>query len=207
MSQNKPVDLHENLSALIDGEVSEWDVRKTLQQIGDNNDLRDEWASYQRIGSILRKEPGTGGDISSAVMSAIADEPAHSRFTQFKKPFSQAVLAASVAAVALFGIQQYQVAQTGVAGGAQVAEGNMQTDMPLLVQPPAGFEFQPVSRPVSSSTSQPSLRTGTTVEIPVDRDQMRAHLESLAQDHSEHAVHTSQGVLPMVRVPAPTEAE
>lgn len=210
MSQNKPVDLRENLSALVDGEVSDWDVRKTLQQMDKNDDLRDEWASYQRIGSVLRKEPSAGVDISSAIMSAIDSEPAHSKFSQFKKPFAQMTLAASVAAMALFGIQQYQIAQNGLSspsGNSQVADGGLQEGLPALAQPPSGFEFQPVTRPVSSSTTQPSLRTGTTVEIPVDRDQMRAHLESLAQDHSEHAVHTSQGVLPMVRVPAPTEAE
>ena len=55
MSQNKPVDLRENLSALVDGEVSDWDVRKTLQQIDENEDLRDEWETYQLIGSVRRK--------------------------------------------------------------------------------------------------------------------------------------------------------
>jgi len=207
MSQNKPVDLRENLSALVDGELSDWDVRKTLQQMDENKDLRDEWATYQRICSVLRKEPSMGADISSSVMTAISDEPAHSRLSQFKKPFAQMTLAASVAFMALFGIQQYQIAENGFTGSSQVADGSLSTESPALVQPPAGFEYQPVSRPVSSSTSQPSLTTGITVEIPVDRDQMRAHLESLAQKHSEHAVHSTQGVLPMVRVPGPSEAE
>ena len=210
MSQHKPVDLREKLSALVDGEVSEWDVRKTLQQIDENNDLRDEWASYQKIGSVLRKEPSAGVDISSAIMAAIESEPAHSKFAQLRKPFAQMTLAASVAAMALFGIQQYQIAQNGLfgtSGTPQLAGGTLQESLPISLQPPTGFEFQPVSRPVSSATTKPSLRTGTTVEISVDPEQMRAHLESLAQEHSEHAVHTSQGVFPKVRVPAPTEAE
>lgn len=211
MNPEKPADIRETISALVDGETSEWELRKALQQAsdGDGDSLRDNWAAYQAIGAVLRKEPASGFDISSAVMDAIEEESAPSRFGSFKfgRAFSQTAIAASVAVVALIGIQQYQVAQNDISGEASIVEVNPQDDMSPVVQPPAGFEFQPVTRTVSDSYVEPGLTQGSQVQIPVDRDQLKAHLDELVQQHSEHSVNSSQEVMPMVRVPASSSAE
>jgi len=210
MNQKIPVDIRETVSALVDGETSDWDVRKTLQQSVDDDSggdsIREDWAAYQAIGSALRKEPTVGLDISSAVMDAIEDEASPSWFSQMGRTFGQTAIAASVAVIALVGIQQYQVAQNDVSGSASIAETSIQPES-SVVQPPAGFEFQPMTRAVSSSSVEPSLKQGSTVQIPVDRDQLKAHLDELVQEHSEHSVNSTQEVMPMVRVPALSEAK
>lgn len=206
MSQNTPVDMRENISALVDGEASDWDVRKTLQQTTDDESYRDDWAAYQKIGAILRKEPHQGVNISASIMEAIEEESSYSKFTYFRKSIGQATVAASVAVIALVGIQQYQVAQNEVVGGTSVVETTTQIEPAPVVQPPTGFEFQPVTRAVSAS-SEPSLTQGATVQIPVDRDQLKAHLDEIVQEHSQNVVNSNQGVMPMVRVPNSSEAE
>lgn len=219
MSSNKSVDMRETISALVDGEASDWELRKTLQQSAEDQSFSDEsredWAAYQAIGAILRKEPVKGSsqsiDISSAVMDALEEETTHSRFGYFGRglagSFGQATIAASVAVIALVGIQQYQVAQTELTGTNSIAESSLQTETAPLIQPPAGFEFQPVTRAVSSSFVEPTLRQGSSVQIPVDRDQLQAHLDELVQQHSEHSVSSAQEVIPMIRVPASSEAK
>ena len=209
MNPEKPVDIRETVSTLVDGEASDWQVRKILQQSAEEDNLRGDWAAYQVIGAALRKEPSAGIDISSAVMQAIEQESAPSTFGRFRnmgRAFSQTAIAASVAVVALIGIQQYQLAQNDLGGATNIAETSAQQENSPVVQAPEGFEFQPVTRAVSS-TSEPSLKQGTTVQIPVDRDQLKAHLDELVQEHSEHSVNSTQEVIPMVRVPASSEAE
>lgn len=219
MNPQKPADIRETISALVDGEASDWEVRKILQQSKESNpgdvddaggdSLRKDWAAYQAIGSALRKEPSMGVDISSAVMEAIEDESTPSGFGYFKnlgRTFSQTAIAASVAVIALLGIQQYQVAQNELDGATSIAENSSQAEVSPVVQAPEGFEIlRPVTKTVSSS--EKSLKQGTTLQIPVDRDQLKAHLDELVQQHSEHSVNLNQEVMPMVRVPASSEAK
>ena len=210
MNPEKPVDIRETVSALVDGETSDWEVRKALQlSAGDaevGSGLREDWAAYQTIGAVLRKEPVAGLDISSAVMDAIEGESSPSWLGRMGRTFGQTAIAASVAAIALVGIQQYQAAQNDSSGYTSVAESGIQPET-TVVQPPAGFEFQPVTRAVNSSLVEPGLKQGSTVEIPVDRDQLKAHLDELVRGHSEHSVNSTQEVMPMIRVPASPETE
>lgn len=208
MNSEKPADIRETLSALVDGETSEWELRKVLQQSAEqDSNLRGDWAAYQTLGAVLRKEPLSGIDISSAVMEAVEEESMPQKTSYFGKTFGQAAIAASVAVIALVGIQQYQVAQNDLTGSTSIAETNAQQEIAPVVQPPAGFEFQPVTRAVSSSFDEPSMTHGTNIQIPVDRDQLKAHLDELVQEHSQHSVNSRQEVMPMIRVPASSTAE
>jgi len=145
-------------------------------------------------------------------MDAIEHESAPSGFAYFRhfnnigRTFGQTAIAASVAVIALIGIQQYQTAPHNLDGSTSVAEATPQVELPPVIRPPEGFEFQEVARAVSSS-SEPSLTKGTTIQIPVDRDQLKAHLDNLVQEHSEHSVNLTQEVMPMIRVPASSEAK
>ena len=93
--------LQESLSAMIDGEHSELEMRRLLKLTEVDDELRQDWSNYQTIGSVLRGELRAGIqsdsvaedsvsaetlaqqsfqpiDISSAVMSAIESDDTYS---------------------------------------------------------------------------------------------------------------------------------
>ena len=207
MSQKNTVDMRETVSALVDGEASNWELRKALQQSTDDDSLTQDWAAYQAVRAVLRKEPQQGVDISQDVMQALDKQPSYSRLDYFRRSIGQTAIAASVAVIALLGVQQYQVADSDPAGATGIAESTLQTDTGSVVQSPEGFDLQAVTRPVSASSAQSPLTAGNQIQIPVDRDQLKRHLDEVVQQHSENLVDSNQAVIPMVRIPASSEAE
>lgn len=210
MSQKTPTDSRQTISAMVDGEASEWELRKVLQQSKDKDSIREEWATYQTLGAILRNEENRSTDslvdISGSIMSEIEGEQAYSKTGYFKRTLSQTAIAASVAVVALVGIQQYQVAQNDTGAAGTLADTTVQDESGAAVYPPAGFDFQPLTREVSTSPAAVQ-RQSTQVQIPVDSEQLELHLNELLQEHSNNSVNAAQDALPMVRVPAGTDVE
>lgn len=68
--------LKESLSVSLDGQASELELRRVLDGIGKDNDLRDTAGRYQLIGDALRGESSrfAGVDVSAGVMAAIEQE-------------------------------------------------------------------------------------------------------------------------------------
>ena len=96
--------VRESLSALMDGEATELELRRILS--ADQEAIRTEWADLHRSQSVLKNEanPFIGWDISSRVMAEIADEElANSAGTGWKQAVSGLAIAASVAAVVVIG--------------------------------------------------------------------------------------------------------
>lgn len=74
---HKPTDqLLESLSALVDNETSELELRRILKHIGADETMREQWRRHHIIGSALRRERdvSSGGGIAEAVMAAIAED-------------------------------------------------------------------------------------------------------------------------------------
>lgn len=117
--------LRESLSALVDGEASEEDVQRVLDNLDDAS-VRQTWCRYQAAHSSLSADSAESlfdMDISSQVMAAIADEPEFSvsastpiealapdpsptikpvaRWRQFLAPAASAAVAASVFAAVM----------------------------------------------------------------------------------------------------------
>ena len=67
--------IKESLSALVDGETDELEVRRILNQVEQDNELRESWQRYQMIGSLMRDEPVAATDLSRGIMQAIEGEP------------------------------------------------------------------------------------------------------------------------------------
>jgi len=67
----------ESVSALMDGEVTDFELRRTLARIESEPELAETWQRYHLIRSAIRSEDGNGiaVDISSSVMSALESEP------------------------------------------------------------------------------------------------------------------------------------
>lgn len=115
----------ETVSALMDGEVSDFELRRVLERIESEPELAETWQRYHFISSVMRKEEVSSPsiDISSAVMDAISDEKAYhsqsadesvtdssDKRSSFWKPLTSMAVAASVTAMVIFGAQNFNQA-------------------------------------------------------------------------------------------------
>ncbi|MGE4408082.1 sigma-E factor negative regulatory protein [Pseudomonas sp.] len=106
--------LHESLSAVMDNEADELELRRVLA--GDNPELRATWSRYQLARAAMHKEllePRL--DIAAAVSAALADEavPAQPQRSGWKG-LGRLAVAASVTVAVLAGVRLYN--QNDVAG-------------------------------------------------------------------------------------------
>ncbi|MCK8043673.1 RseA family anti-sigma factor [Shewanella sp. 1CM18E] len=110
------------VSAAVDGEIDE----HTLAELAADADSHEQWRDYHMIGDAMRGElPKTMSlDLSASIMAAIEDEPAivapqpaadvsqpvrksSGKVIPLFKQFGQYAIAASVALVAVVGVQNY----------------------------------------------------------------------------------------------------
>lgn len=210
MSQDEQPDLRETLSALVDGETNEWELRRLLREAPEDIDQR--WAAYQTIGTSLRGETQSGVDISAAVSEAVAAEgtkrPAW--LVTARKPLAQTAVAASVAIVAMLGIQQYQMTQLEPANSStEMAASDRKVPVrtaPVNLQ--QGFQASEISTRNVSSTSTTSPAQALSVQLPAfDREELRSHFERSLMEHSENAADTSPNFFPHARLPQSMSTE
>lgn len=83
MSQNPKDQLLESLSALVDNEASELEVRRLLKQSDNQSELGDRWHRYQLIGSLMRKEDSVvtaeGSNFLAGLHDKLGFDDVHSR--------------------------------------------------------------------------------------------------------------------------------
>lgn len=112
----------ESVSALMDGEVAEFELRRSLDKIAEDSEASERWRRYHVARSVMKGEAvaAVDIDISSSVMAALDDEepltesevPASEQKTSrasemFWKPLTSMAVAASVTAVVIFGVQNF----------------------------------------------------------------------------------------------------
>ena len=108
--------LLESVSALVDGEASEIELHRILKQLDADHANQDQsvaskWSRYHSASQAMADTPLAGVDISQSVSSAIAEEPTYAgtfSSTAKSKLYSMGrfAIAASVAFVAIIGVQQ-----------------------------------------------------------------------------------------------------
>ena len=167
------------VSAAVDGELDE----QTLAELAADADSHEQWRDYHMIGDAMRGElPQTVAiDLSASIMAAIDEEPAiiapkqpavkpavkptSSKVVPLFKQFGQYAIAATVAMVAVVGVQNYN-------------QETLLDNSPLPVLN---------TRPLIGSASPVSLQTGAvqqnqsyTNEQVVDQ---RRRINAYIQDH------------------------
>lgn len=65
----------DDLSALLDGELSDQRARLAIRRLGDDSDARARFAEYCVIGDLLRGHHHDLPDLTEKVMAALEDEP------------------------------------------------------------------------------------------------------------------------------------
>ncbi|MFV7782791.1 sigma-E factor negative regulatory protein [Shewanella marisflavi] len=159
------------VSAAVDGEVDE----QVLAELAADTDSHEKWRDYHMIGDAMRGElpAAINLDLSANIAAAIEHEPSilvpkrvdtpevapQSQFAKVVplfKQFGQYAIAASVALVAVIGVQNYN--QSGIEDAAP---------MPVLN-----------TRPLIGSASPVSLQTG-----PVQQNQSYTNERVMEQRH------------------------
>jgi sigma-E factor negative regulatory protein RseA len=109
----------EALSALMDDEAGELEIRRLVRRLPEHPELLTTWKQYQLIKAVLHETTPVRAnvDLLAGINAAIADEPVPARKSRFSGKLmrlaGQGAIAASVAAFALFGVSSLELAQRG----------------------------------------------------------------------------------------------
>jgi sigma-E factor negative regulatory protein RseA len=115
----------ESLSALMDGEADELEIRRVLNQLDKDDELRDNWKNYHLMGSLMRDESIDSLDLTRGINQvldgelapkgaldvnapgAMASQVKRSRSAWYK-PLTSVAVAASVTLAVLLGVQSIE---------------------------------------------------------------------------------------------------
>ncbi|MFT4906392.1 MAG: sigma-E factor negative regulatory protein RseA [Oleispira sp.] len=116
----------ESLSALMDGEADELEIRRVLNQLDKDDELRENWKNYHLMGSLMRDESFDSLDLTRGINQVLDGElashnhadtnmPRLSEESQAKntrsawyKPLTSVAVAASVTLAVLLGVQSIE---------------------------------------------------------------------------------------------------
>lgn len=209
----------ESLSALVDSEASEMEVRRILKNAETDPEIRERWKRYHLMRSVLQGDLDVNPqiDLSGRISAAIAQEESlqvPDRFKQWRDGLGKVAIAASVAFAFVFGVQQ--LGPVGEPAATQMSEAPQSA----LTQPaaananansvPTGFELPSLSaRTVSTgsgsnagdlSEANPYIQA-LNVKQGQDTEVLQQHFNQLLIKHAERSSTSgSMGLLPFARV-------
>ncbi|MGL5305627.1 MAG: sigma-E factor negative regulatory protein [Aeromonas veronii] len=182
----------EQISALMDGDLSDAEVLNELEM---DSDLQDTWGRYHLIGDAMRGDLPVNLqlDLSDSIMAALGDEPTILApkpvetapvqqpvvapvktdsnvvplFRRVGQQLGQYAIAASVAAAVIFGVQQYQ-GQDGVPAN------------PVLNTIPIGGSAAPVSVHYPQQDGARARQQGLTEQ---QMQEQRERINAFLRDH------------------------
>lgn len=184
--------INESLSALVDGETDELEVRRLLNELEENDELRERWQRYQMIGALMRNEAAVNVDLSRGIMQAIDGEPmdevvkapaasGHAAVSHRMRWLASGAVAASVTLAVLVGVRVMQ------------PQGN---DMAVAANTP--------SEPVLVNASPAAVQLAAADAQPMDKAQLeeaQRKLQEYVMQHTEQAtLGANRGIMPYARV-------
>ncbi len=181
--------VRESLSALMDGETNELELRRILST--DPDKIRTEWAELHRSQDLLKgnDQRFAGWDISSRVMAEIADDQPAANTASWKQVFSGLAIAASVATVVVVGAMG-----SNMFSGAtpKLADNNGLSGRVYPAQASAAVGGVAVSAQAQGSPAGPLLK---------DDAEARKRFEAYLRKHTDRAAfNNGQGMVSYARV-------
>ena len=176
----------ESLSAVMDGEAQELEVRRTLDAIAGDASLRDRWQRHHLARDALHGQlaSGTEIDVSKGVLEALKTGKPMSR-----NPLWSMAVAASVTLAVVMGGQQLLLPSTAGSSAPVVSELGGAVVPVLGAQPvQASLGSKPLSGPAQQSVAaQESSHNIAVVYDRLARDRYRAlngrHAAAAAYSH------------------------
>mgnify|MGYP003624813801 FL=1 len=183
----------ESLSALMDGEADELEIRRVLNQLDKDDELRDHWKNYHLMGSLMRDESFDSLDLTQGInqvldgdiapkgttnlgtsLTRAADElQVKTARSAWYKPLTSVAVAASVTLAVLLGVQS--------------------------IEP--NDELGLANRNSNTSQVQGELTASTlTVEEQQQLENAQQKLQDYILQHSSESNEENKGILPFARV-------
>lgn len=194
--------LRESVSALLDGEADELELRRLLAS-AHQNEVRTAWRDYH-----LHRDSLAGVDmrfaqfdISGRVQAALAEEKVPMAAGRWWRPLTSVAVAASVAAVVAVGVRSFNTAPGALSGmgGAEVAQA------PMPAAATSGRVY-----PAQSAGALGNVAVSAQLsDLPASLQPVSLNPDDLAQQrlqrymlrHTERAAQTNgQGLINFVRV-------
>jgi sigma-E factor negative regulatory protein RseA len=169
--------LDQSVSAVMDGEADELELRRVLAAAGEDAAVRERWSRYQLARAVMHKQTVVPGlDLASAVSAAIAAEespavaPAVPAARSGWARFGRVAVAASVTLAVLVGVRFYN-GQDDTALAPQLAQQPTlpQQELRPVVTPqgPAVLASFPAA-PVEAQPAAPAKADELLRELPAD---------------------------------------
>ena len=207
--------LNESLSAVMDGEAGEFELRRVLDRFGTEDEVRDKARRYQLAGDTIRHEANDFMDIdlTASIRDQLDREDAevdttlmHSSVTssvisvseQWWSRIGRVAVAASVAFALVFSVRNYNA----VPDVDTFVDASTETTISQPIQiAQNGYGAASIQAGYSSkqhdSISAEQLAEAKNIASRVTRERFRAYALQHAQMSS---VHSGQGVLPFARL-------
>lgn len=209
--------LFESLSAMVDDEASELEMRRVLKSMDGNPEVLERWRRYHLIGSVMRKEHSFSAATPTSLASSIAttlsretDTEENAREPEAKRVEASSTLrdmlgktaiAASFAATLVMGFHYMGTAELGAGENALVTTGQnparfvAEEPATIVTHTPIGFELPvPEARTVSMTSNASAPRSGAATRSvsPIYLDDISNHetqdmLNHLLILHAERA--------------------
>lgn len=170
----------QNISELMDGELSNDCSRFLLKRMQSDEGLRSSWSNYHMLRSTLQQDDGAplmhnlGASVVNQLNSNAAVEPVKvNRFNGWMKSLAGTAIAASVALVAVFTINQDQAIPNGNSLPVYAKTSQQVINPPnatvVRVEQPSGYTRYPSLTPqiqqyLSESNYQPQIPVYYNVE-------------------------------------------
>ncbi|EGG95242.1 Sigma factor RpoE negative regulatory protein RseA [gamma proteobacterium IMCC1989] len=214
--------LQESLSALLDGEATELEVRRLLKADDEvYTEARSSWSRYQMASSGAKKDTPNieYRDLSLNISAAIAEEAVHTGTVTVDKStkakpsiwsgMGRFAVAASVAGAVIVGVQfAPNTADQHVAESSSVTLPSSSVPSSFAQGLSSDTTISTVSNTVKSQQNSSAERTpiNITESTKEQLKQAEEEVNRLMLEHAQNASqNTQQGVLPYARVPETTE--
>ncbi len=217
----------ERLSSLLDGELDDTQQRHAIDALSGDAGARERWERFHLAGDVLHGDLAEAIDprFTSRVMAAIDDEPAilapppprQSSTTRTHAPsrlskrFAGLAVAASVAAVAVMGVESLYHEDPAAPLNQQVAENTSPpSEYIRLAKQPSLSTAAPLASVVNAPLTAPSSPLAAP-SLTARTEMFRAHPEIVRHidprlhkyliNHSQQAARSNiQGVMPYARI-------
>ncbi|WP_104205059.1 sigma-E factor negative regulatory protein [Billgrantia saliphila] len=193
MSQNA----RESLSALMDSEGDDLELRRALKSLEDEPDAADAWRRYHLVRSLMRRDHDidVSTDLSAGIMARLEQEPVPLRedtphASRRTQPFARSAgIAAAVTLMVITGVQFYSGSDFTRSGGSGTELAESESQAPVGPSQPSlasrvGVQGSPVGMPLFSPATSSGAQSGV-MPVGVGSDSPLFLTPNPRQSHAE----------------------